>query len=192
MFLTTFIITFVTILSTTSSTNIINKMNDMIQFTIIMTCTMIICGASPYQHVIHTILSSLYVISLLTLDIPTYDDNDDNNNNNSLSKQQQQQGTISSSTTSLDNLLWRISPPMSLSSSTKATTTTSHQIRAHCIMAITIVCQILLLYDRGWQIQRWPVPTIVGSSIGWTLGIIISYLYFIVCSIRRRTEFSSR
>lgn len=37
-------------------------------------------------------------------------------------------------------------------------------------VAFTVPMQILLLYDRGWQLQRWPVPVVFGSTIGWVVG----------------------
>ena len=147
-----------------------------------MTLTMFLCGASPYANIEHTFLAALFLSSLIAMDLPF--------DNLQQRRQQQQQKesrqamrtteTTMTNTTSpiLDNnILWRISPSSS-------STTTSHdgcwlcQIRGHCTVAITIVCQILLLYDRGWQIQRWPVPTILGSAIGWTLGVLMSVLLF--------------
>lgn len=43
----------------------------------------------------------------------------------------------------------------------------------HTTLAVTIPMQILCLYDRGWQWQRWPVPVMVGSTIGWTFGCFL-------------------
>ncbi|GKY91143.1 hypothetical protein MPSEU_000087100 [Mayamaea pseudoterrestris] len=43
----------------------------------------------------------------------------------------------------------------------------------HATLAVTIVMQILNLYDRGWQWQRWPVPMIVGSTFGWVIGNLL-------------------
>ena len=50
----------------------------------------------------------------------------------------------------------------------------------HTTLAVTIVMQILNLYDRGWQWQRWPVPMIVGSSFGWVLGNMLFAIKFVV------------
>jgi hypothetical protein len=44
----------------------------------------------------------------------------------------------------------------------------------HMTLAATIPLQILTLYDRGWQWQRWPVPMIVGSTCGWALGTMLA------------------
>ena len=42
--------------------------------------------------------------------------------------------------------------------------------------ACTIPMQILLLYDRGWQLQRWPIPVILGSTVGWIGGTVLGTL----------------
>jgi putative effector of murein hydrolase len=47
------------------------------------------------------------------------------------------------------------------------------KIMFYCCVAFTVPLQILLLYDRGWQVQRWPVPVIVGSTIGWVVGLCL-------------------
>jgi hypothetical protein len=47
---------------------------------------------------------------------------------------------------------------------------------AHCVAACLIPCQILLLYDAGWQVQRWPVPVIMASTSGWVIGLVVGTL----------------
>jgi hypothetical protein len=47
------------------------------------------------------------------------------------------------------------------------------KIMFYCCVAFTVPMQILLLYDRGWQVQRWPVPVIVGSTVGWVVGLCL-------------------
>lgn len=46
-------------------------------------------------------------------------------------------------------------------------------------IAGAVVFQILRLYDRGWQVQRWPVPVILGSTIGWTVGAFVGALWIL-------------
>jgi hypothetical protein len=55
----------------------------------------------------------------------------------------------------------------------------------HTTLIVTFVMQILNLYDRGWQWQRWPVPMIVGSSFGWVLGNILFVIWHVLCWRKR-------
>ena len=48
-----------------------------------------------------------------------------------------------------------------------------HQSIVYCCTMLTVLFQILLLYDRGFQIQRYPIPIILGCSIGWVVGTCI-------------------
>jgi hypothetical protein len=40
-------------------------------------------------------------------------------------------------------------------------------------LVLTIVVSILRLYDRGWQVQRWPTPIVLGATYGWVGGVMI-------------------
>ena len=48
-----------------------------------------------------------------------------------------------------------------------------HQTIVYCCTSQTILFQILLLYDRGYQIQRYPIPIILGCTIGWIVGTCV-------------------
>ena len=59
--------------------------------------------------------------------------------------------------------------------------TASLELRQQCILSQTIVyacwmgtipAQILLLYDRGYQVQRFPIPILLGCTIGWIIGLL--------------------
>ena len=52
-------------------------------------------------------------------------------------------------------------------------TTTRSSLRIHGTLGMTIVFSILLLYDRRWQVQRWPLPPLLRSTMGWTLGVVL-------------------
>ena len=60
------------------------------------------------------------------------------------------------------------------------------QATAQLCVAVTIPCCILRVYDRGWQIQRWPVPLIVGSTYGWALGLCVGTM--LCCSVAKRRK----
>jgi hypothetical protein len=92
-------------------------------------CTMILCGASPTENLLHTALASIYLSTVIGLD---------------------------------ENL--SLLSSVNLSSST------------HGCLAGTIVLQILLLYDRGWQAQRWPIPLVLGCTYGWVLGKLLGFI----------------
>jgi hypothetical protein len=57
-----------------------------------------------------------------------------------------------------------------------------HQSIIYCCTIVTVLFQILLLYDRGYQIQRYPIPIILGCTIGWIVGACVgsirAMLYF--------------
>ena len=44
--------------------------------------------------------------------------------------------------------------------------------QVHATVFVTIPFQVLRLYDWGSQIQRWPLPMILGSTYGFVLGSI--------------------
>ena len=48
-----------------------------------------------------------------------------------------------------------------------------HQSIVYCCTTVTVLFQILLLYDRGYQIQRYPIPIVLGCTIGWIMGTCI-------------------
>ena len=192
LFLSSSAVAFVTVLSSSSSSFLLSssssssyndrlllqKVLDVLQLTIVVALTMFLCGASPYANIEHTFLAALFLSSLIAMDLPF--DNLQQQQQESRQAMRTTETTMTNTTSPIldNNILWRISP-----SSSSTMSTTPHdgwlcQIRGHCTVAITIVCQILLLYDRGWQIQRWPVPTILGSAIGWTLGVLVSVILF--------------
>lgn len=41
---------------------------------------------------------------------------------------------------------------------------------SYACLVVSLQMQIILLYDRGWQIQRWPAPVVIGSTLGWLFG----------------------
>jgi len=131
--------------------DLVNKLLNISKLTIIVFIVMIVCGASLYENQWHTLAASVYFTTLLTFDPPILDDS---------SRWNEQYIRIR----------LRGSPIQSLQDRIAVAT-------FHCTVAATIPLQILRLYDRGWQVQRWPVPVILGSTYGWILGVVIGTLW---------------
>lgn len=124
---------------------------------------MILAGASPTKHILHSALSALYCAALCLSDPP---------------------------------IVVSVPPPNAFSEHVR------YRLRGVAMHAVSdqkqreqavvargasqgaiagaVVFQILRLYDRGWQVQRWPVPVIMGSTIGWTMGAFVGTLWVIL------------
>lgn len=115
----------------------------------------IVSGASPWVNVLHTLWAAIYFSILLWFDPPVFVRKPSSLGRKNL--------------TLLDHMKERLVQRSNASSpqALLASVTTQSTI------AFSIPAQILLLYDRGWQIQRWPVPLVLGSTIGWSLGIMV-------------------
>lgn len=137
----------------------------------------VLCGASPTENVLHTVLASISFVTLGWFDTPAL------------------YGNYSHTTppTTTQETAIKKSPLMGSSSMPLIdvwhqrlrgrhqdwmTTAQRQQLfLERCVffscIVCTIPCQILLLYDRGWQVQRWPCPVIIGSTIGWIVGVLL-------------------
>jgi hypothetical protein len=62
-----------------------------------------------------------------------------------------------------------------------------HQSIVYCCIILTVLFQILLLYDRGYQIQRYPIPLVLGCTIGWIIGTCMGTIR----AIRQKTLYQS-
>ena len=49
--------------------------------------------------------------------------------------------------------------------------------RSYGTLITVVPCSLLLILDWGAQIQRWPIPLLLGSTIGWSLGTCIGLLW---------------
>jgi len=136
---------------TASSCSSLLKLANLVQSSAVIFLLMLLSGASLVENILHSLLSAVYLSALILWDLTC--DNSAAHHNVLLMK----------------DFLWRISPLVAAPTEPKG----SIWIRAHGAVVVTIVFQIFLLYDRGWQVQRWPVPTILGSSIGWIAGSIV-------------------
>jgi len=115
----------------------------------IMTCILlaasILCGAHPINNLHSTLLASFYVASLVSLNPPVFND---------------------ASGWSLQHVL-----------NSRLTTITSRQgdeimgtCRFYTTLLVMIPFQILNILDSGLQVQRWPLPIVLGSTVGWVIG----------------------
>jgi hypothetical protein len=125
----------------------------------------VLCGASPTENVIHTILGAVYLATTSWFDPPIFASTAPRNRKvTSLTDQllHRFRGThLDAHTHGYHHYHYQQHQDLLASTVLQAVT------------ACTIPTQILLLYDRGWQVQRWPVPVIVGSTIGWILGTVL-------------------
>jgi hypothetical protein len=130
----------------------------------------VVCGASPTNHILHTGLASLYVATLAVV------------------------LTASSTTataTSPKQAWWQSRlclplPPTTMSTHDIPTPQTTQNLmidqfneeflaccQMHMTLFVTIPFQVLRLYDWGSQIQRYPLPIMLGSTYGFVLGTIM-------------------
>jgi hypothetical protein len=124
-----------------------NELQRLFRHTLCMLTIIFLCGANPTNkgEIIHTILASFYMASLLTFQPCVFAKktlHDDDNNNN---------------------------PRMKTS-------------RFYATLLMTIPFQILQILDSGLQVQRWPIPLLLGSTVGWVVGNVVGLLIVITCT----------
>ncbi len=119
---------------------------------------MIVAGASPTTNIVHTALSALYCAALCLADPPI-------------------RMTVSPPPTFAEHIRYRLRGHEVYSDLNKKQQAIVARAASQGTLAGAVVFQILRLYDRGWQVQRWPVPVITGSTIGWTVGALIGTLW---------------
>jgi hypothetical protein len=147
----------------------------------------LVSGASPYTNRLHTLWASLYLSILLWFDPPIFVATTRSRLRHDLSlldhmkerllviRRRDRQGANNNNDAVSSN------PQALLASITTQST-----------MAGTIPAQILLLYDRGWQLQRWPVPLVLGSTIGWCIGLVIGTVVISHLSYRQQSSNKKR
>jgi hypothetical protein len=108
---------------------------------------MLVSGASPYHNLLHSMLAALYLATLSSWDPPVF---------------------AQTSWWTLQDGINPIFPPYG---ATRCAQTELAAIVSQSTIAATIPLQILRLYDRGWQVQRWPLPILLGSTYGWAIGV---------------------
>jgi hypothetical protein len=158
--------------------HIYDKIQRTLHLSVIFFLVFLLCGASVYDHLLHTYLAALYVVALSWFDPPIFYHT---SMVDTVSWSRRTSGRSSTGSSLMyplyfDVILQQLRGPPPL-----VTGTASVEVRQQFILSQTIVyccwigtipAQILLLYDRGYQIQRYPIPVILGCTIGWTIGIL--------------------
>ena len=134
---------------------------NLLAMTLCIWIAYIIYGASPTENLWHTLAAALYLMLLIQFNPPLWGKSNEHG-----------QVTLSCSM----NTLERLSLASTSTSRTTALADRLAVVQTRCVLGLTTVLHILRLYDRGWQAQRWPVPTILGASLGWMVGQWIGLL----------------
>lgn len=163
------------------------------QLTTAALAVFILCGASPYENLGHTTLAATYFATLCWCQPNVFT------------------STAAAATSTMH--VWSVWPTFleryrgssfsnrrihpSLSTTPVIARKQQHQhqqriletVTLHACIACTIPMQILLLYDRGWQWQRWPIPVVLGSTLGWIGANILGTLAvgFVVVDVDNQT-----
>ena len=119
-----------------------------------------ICGASPMKNVILTMLSSLYISST----------------------------TIARAYISSENIGGKFDDifySLVLVNSDVSHFQMSLQFVLYFTFFGTMIATILLTFDWGAQVQRWPVPILLGCTYGNSVGIILSVIYASYIKVQR-------
>lgn len=104
----------------------------------------VICGTPPNQHIYHTILASAH-LAMLTILLPTH-----------------------FNPTKPSWWHSRLQLPSRKSNDFYSQLLATCQI--HATLFLTVPFLVLRLYDWGSQIQRWPLPILLGSTYGFAVG----------------------
>lgn len=115
----------------------------------------IVYGASPTENLWHTLAATFFLVLMIQWDVPL----------------------IKGCNLSSKDTLERVSLACRGSTVTLSLSDRMAVVKTQCLMGLTVVLQILRLYDRGWQVQRWPVPTILGATLGWIGGLWLAVLW---------------
>jgi len=137
-----------------------------LQLTAVCFALFVLCGASPYEKQAHTVLAAAYFAALCWCEPPVFETLQTVNLQSWSLLQEFQQRFHRCGRRHRHNLHSLAQQRQSLLQS----------IVLHACIACTIPLQILLLYDRGWQWQRWPIPVVLGSTIGWIGSTIVGTL----------------
>jgi len=147
----------------------------------------ILAGASPIRDVWHTAWAALYAAALALSDPPLFEPS-------STMFGFSDRPALMRSLILADELVYRLRGRIT-TIATAAAAPPPHWMLSQSVIARActqgslagaIVLQILRLYDRGWQIQRWPIPIIMGSTYGWIAGLWIGTVWVVYSGGRQQ------
>lgn len=113
------------------------------QATIVFWIMAVVCGTPPTREIYHTALASAYLATLTVL-LPV------------------------TATTTTAAVQGRKKNNKSLDAQQLLAT-----CQVHATLFLTVPFQVLRLYDWGSQIQRWPLPILLGSTYGYVAGSVL-------------------
>jgi hypothetical protein len=125
------------------------------KYAVLLFVWFMVSGASPYINRLHTLWAAIYLSTLLWFDPPIY--------------VRSPSSCVRHNLPLLDHMQVRLVRPANAPNPQALLASITTQSTIAC----AIPAQILLLYDRGWQVQRWPVPLVLGSTAGWCLGLVV-------------------
>ena len=185
--------------SMTQHNSNIHKWLQLAPSALLMWFVMVVCGASPYQDMAHTLLAALYLATLVIWDPPIFDDD------NIVTTTRPFKATFFPHAL-LDRLSWHRSkehnedkdesqqgedPTDSATGDAQPRVWLGHWV-AKGTVALTIPLQILRLYDWGLQIQRWPIPSFLGATIGWSAGLVLGTCWTMIMTARNTSSSGHR
>jgi hypothetical protein len=169
------------------------KIPGLVVLTVLGYGIIVLCGASPTHNPRHTLMASLYTMALIWLDPPIFVDDATATTTAHTAFNQPSTWSASAvvSTFQQFQLLVRGRRRPRQPSATTVSSSQPQQPQqhpqakvamavAHSVVAFNIPCQILLLFDAGLQVQRWPVPTIMASTFGWAVGLVVGTMWAVI------------
>jgi hypothetical protein len=109
----------------------------------------ILCGAHPQTNLLYTVLASFYVASLLSLYPPVFN----------------------------DSVGWNLQQLFTSRPAARLGDDIVGACRFYVTLLVMVPFQILNILDSGLQVQRWPLPMLLGSTVGWGTGSILGLLW---------------
>lgn len=128
---------------------------------IMFMAVMVLAGASPSENILHTLMGACHTTALCLTEPPLF--------HAPLQIRWLSQilrYRLSGEQPPMKNVPVAAKQPMFQQMLVARTTT-------QCCLAGTSLSSILRLYDWGIQVQRWPVPTILGGTVGWAVGVVV-------------------
>jgi hypothetical protein len=125
-----------------------NALKTLVLTTAALYIVSILCGLHPLYNIHSTLLASFYIAALVSMNPTTFGDGGSD---------------------SPQALLF-------LASMTRTRDDIVGMTRFYTTLLVCIPFQILNVLDSGLQIQRLPLPMLLGSTVGWTIGSIVGLL----------------